>query len=152
MVKGLQAPDEPKRLPQMETKAPLIPLHQKGSPRQICVKSLVSQVPLIGSPPSGNNGHRHCSRSRTRPPLVRKKRQHIVQEGQVPAEFDIPLEMLDQTFLEPVGDIITGGINAYRVCPLVIPTKSSQHWYCHTSKISLYKNKKYFVFFEYCTN
>ena len=55
---------------------------------------------------SNERRYRLQSRSRSRPPLVRKKHQYIIQEGQSPIEMDIPLEILDQTLLVPVGDLV----------------------------------------------
>ena len=47
-------------------------------------------------------------------------------------------EMLDQTLLAPVGDIVLGNINAFTVCPMIILHKSNQYWYCTTSKTAIF--------------
>ena len=87
---------------------------------------------------SNERRYRLQSRSRSRPPLVRKKHQYSIQEGQSPIEIDIPLEILDQTLLVPVGDIVIGKINAFTVCPMIILPNTNQYWYCTTMKISIF--------------
>ena len=82
--------------------------------------------------------YRLLYRSRSRPPLVRKKHQYIIQEVQSPIEMDIPLEILDQTLLVSVGDIVIGKVNAFTVCPMIIPPTINQYWYCTTMKISIF--------------
>ena len=52
--------------------------------------------------------------------------------------MDIPLEVLEQTLLAPVGDIVMGNVNAFVVCPVIIPPGFSQHWYCSISDTTIY--------------
>ena len=145
-TKGTMLTIAPKKLPKNSVKRTLgskckkkeSPDADKSTLHAIAPKKRPQAVPRKGpgqssasrrqSPPPGNN-ERH--------PIVRK-RQYIIQDCQYPAAFDIPLQMLDQTFLEPVGDTFAGGIKEYRVCPLVIPAKSNQNWYCPTSKVPLF--------------
>ena len=78
------------------------------------------------------------NRYRSRPPLVRKRPPYPLHEGQVPVEMDVPLEVLEQTLLAPVGDIVMGNINAFVVCPVIIPPDFIQHWYCSISNSKIY--------------
>ena len=59
-------------------------------------------------------------------------------KGQVPVEIYVPWEVLEQILFAAVGDIVMGNINAFVVCPVIIPFDFSQHWYCIISNSTIY--------------
>ena len=77
--------------------------------------------------------------SRFRFPLVRKRPPCSLPAGQVLAEVDIPVMVLEQVLLEPLeGDVPTGDVKGFLVLPLIIPSGFSQNWYCEESNCIIY--------------
>ena len=63
----------------------------------------------------------------------------MCHDGQVPAEMQIPIMVLEQRLLEPLeGDTPIGEICGYRVLPLIIPFGGSPNLICIEFKLSGY--------------
>ena len=62
----------------------------------------------------------------------------MCHDGQVPAEMQIPIMVLEQRLLKPLeGDKPIGEIRGYRVLPLIIPFGGSPNWICMESKLTV---------------
>ena len=59
--------------------------------------------------------------------------------GQVPAEMDIPVMVLDQTFLVRLeGDGHRHDVFSFLALPLIIPSGRGQNWICEKSKLIIH--------------
>ena len=115
----------------------------KKMPKNNCKGTTLKAAPRKESGLKRNISNRCRSplvinRYRSQLPLVRNRPPYILHEGQVPVEMDVPLEVLEQTLVAPVGDIVMGNINAFVVCPVIIPLDFSQHWYCSISNSTIW--------------
>ena len=62
----------------------------------------------------------------------------MCHDGQVPAEMQTFIMVLEQRLLEPLeGDTPSCEIRGYRVLPLIIPFGGSPKWMCMESKLSV---------------
>ena len=58
---------------------------------------------------------------------------------QLPAEMDIPIMVLDQTFLVPLqGDGHRHDVFSFLALPLIIPSGRGQNWICEKSKLIIH--------------
>ena len=74
-----------------------------------------------------------CNRSRT--PVARRRKER----NQTPAEMDVPIMVLDQTFLVPLeGDGHCHDVFRFRAMPLIIPHGRYQWWICDKSKLIIH--------------
>ena len=63
----------------------------------------------------------------------------MCHDGQVPAEMQIPMMVLEQRLLEPIeADTPVGDICEYRVLSVIIPFGGSPKWICMEFKLSVY--------------
>ena len=74
-------------------------------------------------------------RNRSRTPVARKRKER----KQTPAEMDIPIMVLDQTFLVPLeGDGHSHDVFRFLAMPLIIPHGHCQGWICDKSNLIIH--------------